>query len=78
MYFFFLKAAPWANLRPVSRSMPVLRKMPEFNGKIVGGELATTGQIKYQVGIFVNEVRFCGGSLIADNIVLTSGFCVLR
>jgi secreted trypsin-like serine protease len=47
---------------------------------IVGGEEARDGQFPYQVriyGVHNDEVGFCGGSVIADQWVLTAAHCVL-
>jgi secreted trypsin-like serine protease len=61
----------------MTRTMPVLHhKAPRNTGRIIGGNLATSGQFKYQVAVLTDGNRFCGGSLIADNVVLTAGHCV--
>jgi secreted trypsin-like serine protease len=46
------------------------------SNRIIGGSLATAGQFKYQVAVVIDGSGFCGGSLIADNVVLTAGHCV--
>ncbi|XP_059486759.1 brachyurin-like [Neocloeon triangulifer] len=70
------QATSWSNLRPMNRVMPTLRAPPRYSGRIIGGSLATTGQFKYQVAVLIDGGGFCGGSLIADNVVLTAGHCV--
>jgi secreted trypsin-like serine protease len=45
--------------------------------RIIGGDLATTGQFKYQVALLIDGSGFCGGSLIANDVVLTAGHCVI-
>ncbi|XP_043505707.1 prostasin-like [Polistes fuscatus] len=52
--------------------------------RITGGNDATPGQFPYQVSVqwgvppLVKFRHVCGGSLIADNYVLTAGHCVLK
>jgi secreted trypsin-like serine protease len=47
-------------------------------GKIIGGSVATAGQFPYQVGIFLDGTGFCGGSLIAPDVVLTAAHCAVE
>jgi secreted trypsin-like serine protease len=44
----------------------------------VGGEAATRGQFPYQVAIYIDNVRLCGGSLIRTNWVLTAAHCTYQ
>lgn len=44
--------------------------------RIVGGVNASEGQFPWQVSIHMDNVYFCGGSLISGNWVLTAGHCV--
>jgi secreted trypsin-like serine protease len=61
----------------MTRTKPVLHHKASHNtGRIIGGNLATSGQFKYQVAVLTDGSSFCGGSLIADNVVLTAGHCV--
>jgi secreted trypsin-like serine protease len=58
------------------------RKLNVFPRRIVGGQAATVGQFDYQIA-WIDKTRagntfqqfFCGGSLIAPNLVLTAGHC---
>jgi hypothetical protein len=72
-----LQAADWAKVRPIIRTKPTRPHKVVRNGdRIIGGDLATTGQFKYQVALVSDGIGFCGGSLIADNVVLSAAHCV--
>ncbi len=51
----------------------------DTRSKIVGGIPAPQGLLAWQVSMFrVADGHFCGGSLIAENWVLTAAHCVFR
>jgi len=57
--------------------MSTLFCFSDVNGKIIGGSFANRGQFPYQAFISINQgARICGGSLIAEDIILTAADCV--
>ena len=46
--------------------------------KIVGGEIASPHEFPWQVALNIDENMFCGGSILNEEWVLTSGYCVYR
>jgi len=48
---------------------------PVFGNKIVGGEQATPHEFPWQVGMFIDDMYFCGGSIISPEWVLTAAHC---
>ena len=49
---------------------------PPVSPRIVGGVEAVPHSWPHQVGLFIDEFYFCGGSLISDQWVLTAAHCV--
>jgi trypsin len=49
----------------------------DFETRIVGGDVAEEGQFPWMVSLTWTEddAHFCGGTLIADDLVLTAGHC---
>ncbi|MGJ2342679.1 S1 family serine peptidase, partial [Salmonella enterica subsp. enterica serovar Paratyphi A] len=45
------------------------------NNRIVGGEEAVPNAWPWQVGLFIDGLYFCGGSLISDTVILTAAHC---
>ncbi|KRF97481.1 uncharacterized protein Dwil_GK27814 [Drosophila willistoni] len=47
-----------------------------FAEAIIGGKVATKGQIPYMVALVVNGNQTCGGALVSSTMVITAGHCV--
>ncbi|MEV3936621.1 serine protease [Glycomyces sp. NPDC049804] len=52
----------------------------DFEAKIVGGEAAEEGQYPWLVSLVYSDdgTPFCGGSVIAEDVVITAAHCVER
>lgn len=50
-------------------------KVPQLDGRIVGGKSTTIDQYPYQISVQIDGVHKCGGSLIASKYVLTAAHC---
>jgi secreted trypsin-like serine protease len=48
----------------------------EQHHRIAGGSAASRGQFPWQAAIIIDNIYFCGGSLISDKNVLTAASCV--
>jgi len=60
----------------ISSALPrTFRKVPG-GGRIVGGAPATPGQLPYQISLLYGGRHICGGSIIAQNVVVTAAHCV--
>jgi len=44
--------------------------------KIVGGNEVTPHEYPWQVGLFIDDMYFCGGSIISEDWVLTAAHCM--
>jgi secreted trypsin-like serine protease len=44
--------------------------------KIVGGVEAAPHEFPWQVGLFIDDMYFCGGSVISEEWVMTAGHCM--
>ena len=57
-------------------------RVPLFEGRVVGGHDAKPGQFPHQVSLqwgippSIEYKHFCGGSIIAEEWILTAGHCV--
>lgn len=50
----------------------------DSEGRIVGGDLAKSGDHKWQVALLRNGITFaCGGSILNEFTVLTAAHCVV-
>ncbi|XP_052898875.1 chymotrypsin-2-like [Anopheles moucheti] len=50
----------------------------EWQGRIVGGMNAASGQFPYQVSLTASYQHFCGGAIIGDYWILTAGHCLIK
>uniref|UniRef100_A0A182PHM0 Peptidase S1 domain-containing protein n=1 Tax=Anopheles epiroticus TaxID=199890 RepID=A0A182PHM0_9DIPT len=82
----------WSRVRPLSEFPHIAARVNKLrpaqpNGsfssgpaaRIVGGSIATAGQIPYQVAVLSDlesGQALCGGVLLSNNFVLTAGVCV--
>ncbi|XP_011180891.2 trypsin alpha-3 [Zeugodacus cucurbitae] len=46
--------------------------------KIIGGTKAKFASTPYQVSVRLNGYHFCGGSIIANDVVLTAAHCIFK
>lgn len=62
--------------------MPMVKaksgSLSAINGQIVGGTLATAGQLPYQVHLLIDRSILCGGSLISSRWILTAAHCLYK
>nr|XP_040058022.1 transmembrane protease serine 3 [Gasterosteus aculeatus aculeatus] len=49
---------------------------PQYNTRIVGGNISKPGQFPWQVSLHLNSKHVCGGSIITSRWVLTAAHCV--
>lgn len=65
-----------ATIVVLSCLLAVAVAMPQ-QARIVGGSTITRGQVPYQVSLRTkNNQHFCGGAILNQNWILTSGHCV--
>ncbi|XP_042329708.1 serine protease 27-like [Sceloporus undulatus] len=51
---------------------------PVTSPRIVGGQPANNGEWPWQVGIYINGAQACGGSLVANQWVVSAAHCFLE
>ncbi|XP_059083464.1 brachyurin-like [Tigriopus californicus] len=49
---------------------------PNLYSKIVGGEEAVPHSYPFIVGMFIDDMYFCGGSILNENWILTASHCM--
>ncbi|KAJ3643195.1 hypothetical protein Zmor_025920 [Zophobas morio] len=60
-------------------SVALVHSKPNIGSRIVGGQLARSGQFPWQVAVYVDTADgkfFCGGSLISDQWILSAAHCL--
>ena len=49
---------------------------PQYNTRVVGGNISKPGQFPWQVSLHFNSEHLCGGSIITPSWILTAAHCV--
>ncbi|XP_059481882.1 brachyurin-like [Neocloeon triangulifer] len=67
----------WSNFKPANVQVEPIVPITGISPRIVGGKAASRGQFPWQAALFIDGRSFCGGSLIAPNIILTAAHCTV-
>lgn len=70
------KHAPNPDIEPIS-AKECGQRAPKFLHRIYGGTSAEPGEYPWNVIIHFTRGRFCGGSIVSKDWVLTAGHCLL-
>ncbi|CAB3364405.1 Hypothetical predicted protein [Cloeon dipterum] len=79
LVFFFAatQATDWHNIHPRYSFKQTANSVGKTS-RIIGGEIASAGQFPFQAGLVLDGFAFCGGSLIKEDVVLTSARCCIN
>jgi len=78
LVFFFILLVALVSAVPLTKTKIVPRE-PFKNGRIVGGQIARTGEFPFSVAVYFTRdggTYFCGGAVISNLWILTAGHCV--
>lgn len=64
------------SLSPLLRKCKACGSRPQFNARIVGGNLSVEGQFPWQVSLHFKNEHLCGGSIISSYWVVTAAHCM--
>lgn len=67
----------WTKIQPDAAYVnPLSNVSSSVSPRVVGGREVYPNSKPYQVGLIIDGVQFCGGSLISRTFVLTAGHCI--
>ncbi|XP_032585872.1 trypsin alpha-3 [Drosophila mojavensis] len=65
----------WATLIVAAGSSSSSSATPQYDGRIVGGQVTDIRDFPYQASIQLNGQHICGGAIIGDYFILTAAHC---
>ncbi|CAG0920968.1 unnamed protein product [Notodromas monacha] len=74
--FVLCLAVAAVSARSAGRLPDIVRNRLLGGPRVVGGELAEPGQFPYQASLQYFGQHFCGGDIVAPNVVLTAAHCL--